>query len=147
MDQDNTLRTSRILPYTPSAIYAAFSDPDVLASWWGPEGFTNTFEVFEFNVGGRWKFVMHSADGKSYPNESEFAVLEPGVKVVISHVVHPHYTLCVTLEPVAAGTRLKWEQSFKDGRTAQGLRHIVEPANEQNLDRLTRALGKAESAA
>lgn len=147
MDQDSTLRTSRTLPYSPGAIFAAFSSPDLLAEWWGPDGFTNTFEVFEFKVGGRWKFVMHSADGKNYPNESEFAFIEPEAKVVINHVVSPHYTLTVTLEPVADGTLVKWEQTFKDRRTAQGLRHIVEPANEQNLDRLTRALGKAAGAA
>lgn len=147
MGQDSTLRTSRTLPHSPGVVYAAFSDPILLATWWGPDGFTNTFEVFEFKVGGRWKFVMHSADGKNYPNESRFSVLEPGARVVIDHVAHPHYTLSVTLEPVDEGTHLKWEQTFKDSRTAEGLRHIVEPANEQNLDRLTRTLGNAASAA
>ena len=147
MNQDNTLWTSRILPYPPEAVFGAFSDPELLAAWWGPDGFTNTFEVFEFKEGGRWKFVMHSADGKSYPNESEFVVLKPAAEVVIRHIVHPHYTLRVSLRQAEGGTDLKWEQTFKDAKTAQGLRHIVEPANEQNLDRLAKVLGQAEGAA
>lgn len=147
MTQERTLSTSRTFPHPPKTVYAAFSSPGVLASWWGPHGFTNTFEIFEFKPGGRWKFIMHSADGKNYPNEIVFAVLEPAAKVVIEHVVHPHYTLSVSLTPVEEGTRLDWEQTFKDSKTAQGLRHIVEPANEQNLDRLAKALGEAESAA
>jgi len=144
MNQESTLSTSRTLPYSPVAIYGAFASASVLASWWGPEGFSNTFEIFEFQPGGRWKFVMHSADGKNYANESVFAALVPGAKVVIEHVAHPHYTLTVSLDAVEGGTRLTWAQTFKDSKTAQGLRHIVEPANEQNLDRLTRALGRAE---
>lgn len=147
MDPQRTLSTSRTLPHPPAVIYAAFASADILASWWGPKGFTSTFEVFEFEAGGRWKFVMHSADGKDYANESIFAALEPDSRVVIEHIAHPHYRLTVSLEPVAGGTCLTWQQTFKDAKTAHGLRHIVGPANEQNLDRLASALAKADRAA
>lgn len=142
MLQDSTLSTSRTLPHSAAAIYAAFASPDVLASWWGPDGFSNTFEIFDFRPGGQWKFVMHSADGKNYANESVFTTLEPSAKVVIQHIAHPHYTLTVTLSPVEGGTHLTWAQMFKDSKTAQGLQPIVEPANEQNLDRLANALAR-----
>jgi uncharacterized protein YndB with AHSA1/START domain len=147
MDNDRTLSTSRTLPYSPSAVYGAFASADVLASWWGPDGFTNSFEVFEFQVGGRWKFVMHGPDGKNYPNESVFAALEPGTKVVINHVCPPYFVLTVGLTPSAGGTLVTWDQTFEDSQTAQAVKHIVGPANEQNLDRLTLALGKAAGAA
>ena len=78
MTEHRTLRTSRILPYSPQDIYSAFASADLLASWWGPEGFSNTFEVFEFKAGGRWKFVMHGPDGNNYFNESWFVELVPG---------------------------------------------------------------------
>ena len=142
--EDKTMRTSRILLFSPTAGYAAFSSPELLAQWWGPEGFSNTFEVFEFKAGGQWKFVMHGPDGKSYPNESVFAQLEPGSKIVIEHVCAPLFTLTVKLDALAEGTHLSWEQVFADGATAQAVRHIVEPANEQNLDRLTRVLTQAK---
>jgi uncharacterized protein YndB with AHSA1/START domain len=147
MDDDRTLSTSRTLPYSPSAVYGAFASADVLASWWGPDGFTNSFEIFEFRVGGRWKFVMHGPDGKNYPNESVFTALEPGTKVVINHVCPPYFVLTVGLTPSAGGTQLTWDQAFEDSKTAQAVKHIVGPANEQNLDRLTLALGKAAGAA
>lgn len=147
MDTNSTMQTSRYLPYPPGAVYDAFASADVLASWWGPDGFTNSFEVFEFKVGGRWKFIMHGPDGTNYPNENLFAALEPGAKLVIQHVCAPHFTLTVRLAPVAGGTHLTWIQAFEDSKTAQAVRHIVEPANEQNLDRLARALGQAATAA
>lgn len=143
MDNDRTFSTSRTLPQAPAHIYAAFSAADVLASWWGPEGFSNSFELFEFRVGGRWKFVMHGPDGKSYANENLFAVLEPDTKVVITHVSPPQFTLTVGLTPAAGGTLLTWEQTFDSAETAQAVKHIVVPANEQNLDRLARALAKS----
>jgi uncharacterized protein YndB with AHSA1/START domain len=140
--EESVICTSRVLPFSPAAIYAAFSSPELLAQWWGPEGFTNVFEVFEFNAGGQWKFVMHGPDGKRYPNESVFAAIEPNSLIVIEHVCAPLFTLTVKLTAVANGTELSWAQAFADVETAHAVRHIVEPANEQNLDRLTRVLSK-----
>ena len=65
MTEQRVLATSRELPFTASQIYAAFASAELLACWWGPQGFTNTFEIFDFVVGGRWKFVMHGPDGSN----------------------------------------------------------------------------------
>jgi uncharacterized protein YndB with AHSA1/START domain len=135
-----TFHTTRPLPCPPAAVYAAFAAPEVLATWWGPDGFSNTFEVFEFQPGGRWQFVMHGPGGSHYPNQSRFEALEPGERIVIRHVNAPLFTLTVRLAAVDGGCRLDWTQVFDDAQVAQAVRHIVEPANEQNLDRLTRAL-------
>lgn len=137
------LRTSRELPASVESVFAAIQDPERVARWWGPAGFTNSFEVFEFKPGGRWKFVMHGPGGKDYRNESEFVEIVPNALVRIRHVSHPHYTLSIALSPTATGTLVSWEQAFDDPKAAAGLRHIVEPANEQNLDRLTAEVGIA----
>ena len=130
--------THRDLPAAPDAVHAAIADPARLARWWGPAGFANVFERCEFRPGGAWVYVMLGPDGKRYPNESVFETIEPGRRVVIRHVSQPRYRLTITLTPVADGTtRVGWEQVFDDARVAAGIAHIVEPANEQNLDRLT----------
>lgn len=141
-DDDRIFRTERTLPYPALAVYEAFASAETLASWWGPDGFTNTFEIFEFAAGGRWKFVMHGPDGKHYPNTSVFVVLEPAEKIVIRHDCPPYFTLTVRLTSVGGGTRLTWEQAFDDSETARAVSSIVQPANEQNLDRLTNALAR-----
>ena len=147
MAEDRVLSTERTVPFSPQAVYDAFSSAEVLASWWGPDGFTNTFEAFDFKVGGRWAFVMHGPDGKSYPNTSLFVALEPASLVVIKHDCPPYFTLTVQLKEVAGGTHLTWKQTFEDSHTAQAVKRIVGPANEQNIDRLTRALGRSAGAA
>jgi uncharacterized protein YndB with AHSA1/START domain len=37
-------RHLRVLNAPPEAVFGAFEDPALLARWWGPEGFRNTFE-------------------------------------------------------------------------------------------------------
>jgi uncharacterized protein YndB with AHSA1/START domain len=132
-----TFQTSRDLPATPDQVFAAFSDPQRLARWWGPAGFTNTFNVCEFRSGGRWELVMHGPDGRNYPNESVFAEVEPPGKVVVEHVSEPKFRLTITLAPSAGGTSVTWNQAFENEETASRIEHIVVPANEQNLDRLS----------
>ena len=133
-----TFRTSREISADAATVFAAFTDSARLAAWWGPAGFSNTFEVCEFRPGGRWKYLMHGPAGKEYPNESVFREIEPGRKVVIHHVSQPRYLLTIGLEPTASGgTLVRWEQTFEDPRVASGVEHIVVPANEQNLDRLS----------
>ena len=136
VEDSGVFTTSRVLAYRPDTVFAAFEKPETLATWWGPDGFTNTFEVFEFREGGRWHFVMHGPNGANYANESQFLKLHAPSKVVIQHLSQPHFVLTVTLAELPAGTEITWHQAFQDKALAAKIRHIVEPANEQNLDRL-----------
>jgi hypothetical protein len=140
----STFRTSRELPFPAAAVFGALRDPRRLARWWGPAGFTNSFQTFEFVPGGRWVFTMHGPDGTNYPNESEFVEIVPGALVRIRHVSPPEFVLSIGL--LARGndrTLVHWEQAFADAQVAERVRHIVEPSNEQNLDRLTAELSAA----
>ena len=139
---EGTFQSQRVLSHPPREVYDAFAQPDLLARWWGPAGFTNTFEIFEFKPGGRWKFVMHGPNGTHHPNESVFLELEAPSRLVIHHVSAPRFVLTVTLAPHEAGTTLTWTGVFEDPAVAARIRHIVEPANEQNLDRLQAILAE-----
>jgi uncharacterized protein YndB with AHSA1/START domain len=140
-----TFRSHRVLPYPPQRVFEAFARPELLARWWGPSGFTNTFEIFEFKQGGRWKFVMHGPDGSNHPNESVFLKLDAPSTLVIKHVSPPRYVLTVTLDTHKGETVIRWTQEFEDSAVASRIRHIVEPANEQNLDRLQSVLSGEKS--
>jgi uncharacterized protein YndB with AHSA1/START domain len=131
-----TFDTSREIPATVEQVFAAISDPERLARWWGPAGFTNTFHFCEFKPGGRWSFIMHGPNGNNYPNENVFAEIEPLRKVVVQHVSEPKFHLTIGLAPVATGTVVSWSQAFESSAVARQIEHIVVPANEQNLDRL-----------
>ena len=137
-DGEATFRSTRSLSHAPRVVFEAFADAQKLARWWGPNGFHSTFHVFEFRSGGCWSFVMHGPDGKNYPNETVFEVVEP-TKLVLRHSA-PDYRLTITFRATPSGTDLTWEQRFDNPKTAAGLAHLVGPANEQNLDRLVAVL-------
>jgi uncharacterized protein YndB with AHSA1/START domain len=135
----HTFQTSREIAASPAAIFAAISDPERLARWWGPDGFTNTFEVFDFQPGGAWKFVMHGPDGTNYPNVSVFSTIVKDYRVVITHQSNPKFALTILLSASTqhpGGTLVGWTQVFEDADVAKAVAHIVEPANEQNLSRM-----------
>lgn len=135
-DTKATLSTRRTIAATPQAIFSRFADPASLARWWGPDGFTNTFETFEFEPGGRWVFVMHGPNGIDYANECVFRSVRPDSEIVIEHVVEPWFVLSVKLTPQADGTLLTWDQEFESAEMAGKVAAICGPANEQNLNRL-----------
>jgi uncharacterized protein YndB with AHSA1/START domain len=130
-------QTSRDIPATPFDVFEAIAAPERLAKWWGPAGFTNTFELCEFKPGGRWVFVMHGPDGTNYPNENVFAEIVENSKVIIDHIPFPQFRLTITLTTSATGTLVSWHQLLADSDFAAKVAHIIVPANEQNLDRLT----------
>lgn len=139
---DRICSTARILFAPARRVFAAFEQPAMLAQWWGPDGFTNTFEQFEFKPGGRWLFTMHGPNGANYANECVFREIEQDARLVIEHVVPPWFRLTVTLTPFGEETRLAWVQAFESPEMAEKLRGIVEPSNEQNLDRLQALLAR-----
>ena len=131
-----TFNTSREIPAPVEQVFAAFN-PERLSRWWGPTGFTNTFKVCEFKSSGRWSFVMHGPDGKNYPNESIFVEIESPEKVVVQHISEPKFRLTIILTPSPTGTVVSWSQAFESLEVARRIEHIVVPANELNLERLS----------
>ena len=132
---DGSFATSRPFPYPATQLLNAFAHADRLARWWGPDGFTNQFEVFEFRPQGRWTFVMQGPDGQRYPNACLFLETGPQ-RIVIRHTVVPLFTLTIWLTETDGHTQLHWHQAFDDPAVAAAVAHIVVPANEQNLNRL-----------
>lgn len=119
-------------------------DPAVLARWWGPKGFTNTFEVFEPRAGGLWRFVMHGPDGKDYAIEKRFVEVVNRERIVFDHVQAMHgFRMTMTFADDEAGTRLTWQMRFDSAEHAAQIRSLILDANEQNFDRLQAELAGA----
>ena len=53
-------------------VWAAFTQPDHVAKWFGPRGFNTRVEQLEAKVGGKTRYVMVGPDGKEYPCEGVY---------------------------------------------------------------------------
>jgi uncharacterized protein YndB with AHSA1/START domain len=47
-------------------LFRAFTEPDLLARWLGPEQLTITVNQLDPKHGGRWRYTQYDADGKGY---------------------------------------------------------------------------------
>lgn len=61
---------------TPEEMYDAWTRPELVAAWYGPEGFSNTVHEMDLRVGGRYRLTMHAPDGSDYPLSGTFSVLD-----------------------------------------------------------------------
>jgi uncharacterized protein YndB with AHSA1/START domain len=127
----------RLIDAPRERLFRALAEPSYLARWWGPNGFTSSFEVFEFRPGGTWRFVLHGPDGTDYPNENVFKEIVAPERVVVEHISDTHhFLLTITFTAQGNQTLVGWHQLFDTAEHRQEIAHFVQDANEQNLDRL-----------
>ncbi len=139
-----TIVSSRVFAASREAVWAAFSDPVRLAQWWGPAGFTNTIHVFDLRPGGRWRITLHAPDGAHYDNEKTFTEVVPPERVVFRHHQPTHdFEMAVKLVAEGGGTRAEWSMVFVSAEECARVRRFIEPANEQNFDRLAAHLANS----
>ncbi len=138
-DPASELFTSRTLPFPRDEVFRAWTDARLLCQWWGPTGFTCTFHEFEPRAGGHWRHVMHGPDGRNYDNASVFRTVSPE-RIEMAHVSEPRFDLIATFEAREDGTFVTFLQRFVAPAVRDAVAPICIPANEQNLDRLTRVL-------
>jgi uncharacterized protein YndB with AHSA1/START domain len=132
-----TIVSTRVIAARRDAIWHAFADPERLARWWGPAGFSNRIETFDLRVGGLWRLTMRGPDGSEYPNESVFTEVVPGQRLVFEHQPPHRYWMTMSLDDAASGgARVTWQMRHETVEACEAVRPFVEPANEQNLDRL-----------
>jgi uncharacterized protein YndB with AHSA1/START domain len=84
-----TLDMTRVLPASPTAVFGAFSDPDRLAQWWGPAGFTVPSVDFEPRQGGRYRIEMQPPEGDPFHLVGEFREVDPPNRLAFTFVWEP----------------------------------------------------------
>jgi uncharacterized protein YndB with AHSA1/START domain len=128
---------SRLIDAPRERVFRALAEPGHLARWWGPNGFTNTFQTFELRQGGHWRVVMHGPDGTDYPNESVFLEVAAPERVVFEHLSEGHhFIMTITFTAQGNQTLVGWRQAFDTAAHKDRIASFVAEANEQNLNRL-----------
>jgi uncharacterized protein YndB with AHSA1/START domain len=143
MTETIEILNDRLFPVDRAVLFDAFADPQKLALWWGPEGFSNTISAFDLRPGGSWLITMTADTGTAYHNRWSFEDVIPGQTVRMTHH-EPMYvfTLDMTFSDAGQGARLSWRMLFDRTEENQEMQPFLHAANEQNFDRLERLLGK-----
>jgi len=73
-----TVRLHRVLRATPERVYRAFLDPDAMAKWLPPNGFTGRVHHIDAKVGGSYKMSFTNfSTGQSHTFGGEYLELVP----------------------------------------------------------------------
>ena len=134
--------SSRIFSAPRETVFNAWTNPDLLAQWWGPAGFTNTFYEFNPMPGGKWRFTMHGPEKGHYENEATFLQVEAPKLIAWDRITKPLFRVVTTFDETADGnTHLIFRMQFASKEECDKVRNFVPEKNEENFDRLERVLG------
>ena len=81
-----TLEIKRVLAAGPSVVFRAFTAPNELAKWWGPEGFTVPNLEFNPRVGDSYRIEMQPPEGDPFYLTGEFRELDPPARLAYTFV-------------------------------------------------------------
>jgi uncharacterized protein YndB with AHSA1/START domain len=84
-----TLEFKRVLPAAPPEVFRLFADPDELAKWWGPAGFTVPSLDFNPAVGSSYRIEMQPPEGDAFYLTGEFREVDPPTRLSFTFVWEP----------------------------------------------------------
>jgi uncharacterized protein YndB with AHSA1/START domain len=108
----NTVHLHRILAAKPEKVYRAFLDPDAMARWLPPNGFTGKIHHMDVKLGGTFKMSFTNfTTGTIISFGGEYLELVPNERLCYTDVFDdPNLpgvmTVTVTLKKVSVGTEL-----------------------------------------
>ena len=141
----NTVRLHRVLATRPEKVYRAFLEPDAMAKWLPPDGFTCTVHQVDPKVGGSYKASFRNfTNGQKHTFGGKYVELAPNERLCYTDKFEDpslpgEIRVTVTLKKVSVGTEvtivqeglpdvipveacyLGWQQSLRN------LARLVEP--------------------
>jgi uncharacterized protein YndB with AHSA1/START domain len=111
---------SRVIAASPTQVYAALVDREVLAAWLPPDGMTASVERFDPRPGGSYRLVLTYADALRAPGKStaDSDIVEARYLDIVPAVRVVQAVDFVSDDPAFAGTMIMtWEVTAADGGT------------------------------
>lgn len=111
-----TVRLHRVLRAPPERIYRAFLDPDAMAKWLPPNGFTGKVHELDARVGGRYRMSFTNfTTGQSHSFGGEYLELVQNERIRNTDMFDDpnlpgKMVTTVSLKAVSVGTELNVEQ-------------------------------------
>src|SRR5262245_63539620 len=79
---DREIVITRVFDAPRDLVWKVWTQPEHVARWWGPRGFTTTVTELDLRVGGRSRYVMKGPDGAEYPVCGVFREIVPFERIV-----------------------------------------------------------------
>jgi uncharacterized protein YndB with AHSA1/START domain len=83
---EREITITRVFNAPRAQVFAAWTDAESLAQWWGPKAFTNPVCEIDARVGGAIRIHMRSPDGSIYPMKGEFREIIQFERLVFTNI-------------------------------------------------------------
>jgi uncharacterized protein YndB with AHSA1/START domain len=83
---EREITITRVFDAPRALVFAAWTDAEHLAQWWGPRGFTAPVCTFDARVGGALRIHMRAPDGNIYPMKGEIREIVPPERLVFTNI-------------------------------------------------------------
>ncbi|MFM0345869.1 SRPBCC family protein [Paraburkholderia sp. RL17-347-BIC-D] len=115
MNEKPSLTIVRRIKAPPARVYAAWTRPEWMARWWGPDAGPVLSAEADPRVGGRFRVVFQTLDGETHDCRGEYQEVEAERKLVFTWewVTLPERRSLVTIRfrPIEEGTELHFNHA------------------------------------
>jgi len=123
-----SLTLRRHYPVAPEKVWRAWTDPQALKAWFGPEEIVSVpLAEVDLRVGGRFRVAMRAADGETHDVSGVYQELVPNRKLVFSwawrSTPERESRVTVRIEPDGTGCELVllheqfFDEAARDGHS------------------------------
>lgn len=124
---ERELVITRIFDAPRSLVYKAWTEPEHMVQWLGPQGFTSKILKSELRVGGTYRFYMRDPQGGDHWQQGVFREIIAPEKLVFTYewaneqgqATRPQTVVTILLEEMAGKTRLTLRQGIFESVSAR----------------------------
>jgi len=133
---NRTVKITRIFDAPRELVWKAWTNPQHLMRWWGPEHFTSPACTIDLRVGGKYHFCMQAPDGQKFWNTGVYQELVAPERIVFTDSFADEQGNAVPASHYGMGDDFPFEMTvtvtFEDvgGQTKMTLCHEGLPAGE-----------------
>ncbi len=149
-EKPNEIRLTRVYDAPVKAVWDAWTDPQQVAQWWGPRGFTITTHSKDLRPGGHWNYTMHGPDGTDWPNTTTYLEVEKYAKLVYDHgateTTPPLFQVTVLFSEQRGKTKMEMTMKLDSPDAAQRTREVIKKhGGNSTWDRLAEFVAKEQT--
>jgi len=138
---DQEILLSRVFDAPRELVFEAFTRPEHVVHWWGPNDFTITIHEMDVRPGGVWRLTLHGPNAMNFENRIVFLEVVPPQRLVYEHGSSegdPDFRTTVTFTEDGPRTRITFRMLFP---TAAARDYVAKEfgaidGGKQTLDRL-----------
>ncbi len=138
----------RVIRAPRAALWAAWTDPETLPRWWGPDGFSCRTRRIDLRPGGEWVFDMIGPDGGVFPNHHRYGEMRAeeriGYALLWGEDGPKHADAWVVFEEADGATTVTLAMAFSTAAEFAAARGFgAVELGQQTLGKLARFVGAA----